>query len=191
MGVDFSTRSLVGTQSAIIDDGCLIVLDREGSRDRVWRIQFDRVQSFFVWRTMPWITAVISGLILALSIVLLVIPNPVSRWIGVLLFVGIAPIEAWLLYCRNTNLGFVRDGVAMKLTFMVRPAKRERIVRRIRENIAATQARLALSQEQMALTTAATNEQASDSAIPDGTLTDQPAEGQNPPDGGTSEQSIT
>lgn len=152
MPVDFATRSLFNKQSGIIDDECLIMLEREGARDRVWRIQFDRVQSLVVWRTIPWWWSIPIGIILVTSVLLLFVSEPVANGIGLGILVTVLLLGSWLVYCKNTHMAFHRDGTVVRITFMVRPSKQKRIVQRIRENIARTQARIVQVNEQLGLT---------------------------------------
>lgn len=189
MAVDFSTRTLFNKKSGIIDEECLIVLEREGARDRMWRIQFDRVQSMTVWRTIPWWWSIPIGIISVTSTLLFFVDQPVANGIGLGTLVMVLLLGSWLVYCKNTHLGFTREGVVTRVTFMVRPSKRKRIVQRIRENIAKTQARLALASEQSALaatavavTDNASAEPAVDQASPEQSPSDQSAADPATPD---------
>jgi hypothetical protein len=191
VAVDFSTRTLFNKKSGIIDEECLIVLEREGARDRMWRIQFDRVQSLTVWRAVPWWWSVPLGIIVVTSTLLFFVDQPIANGIGLGTLVMALLLGFWLVHCGNTHLAFTRDGAVTRVMFMVRPSKRKRIVQRIRENIAKTQARLALASEQSAFTATAvtvavadnaSSEIAAEQAVAEPSPSDQSVAGQETPD---------
>ncbi len=182
MAVDFTMRSLFSSRSAIIDDACLILLERAGSRDRVRRIQFDRVQSLIVWRSIPWFNVIFTAIPFFVGTILMLVDEAVARSIGLVICLTMALIELWWFYCKKTMLVFVVDGAPTKLSFVNRPAKRDRIVQRIRTNIAQTQARLALVNEKLGLT-------AAPAAVPDNTSF-EPTADQAAAEQSTTDQSV-
>ena len=63
MPADLTINSLSKKRSLLIEPESLVLLQREGTRDRVRRIRFDRVESVVVWKSVAWVAAIFTSLV--------------------------------------------------------------------------------------------------------------------------------
>lgn len=72
MPADLTINSLSKQRSLLIEPESLVILQREGTRDRVRRIRFDRVESVVVWKSVAWVAAVFTSLLPLIVAVILI-----------------------------------------------------------------------------------------------------------------------
>jgi hypothetical protein len=147
VAVDFKEESLMHQVAVVIDDDALIMLERDGNRDRVRKILYDRVQSVLIWRKFPWLRAIIIGvflLLLTLSFMPLAINsrNLAAKIPFVLCLITLLVVELRYLYYKRTYLQIFRAGESKLFKLIISPGKVKSIVNRLVENINKTQTSL-------------------------------------------------
>ncbi len=73
MPADLTINSLSKKRSLLIEPESLVILQREGTRDRVRRIRLDRVESIVVWKSVAWLAAIFTSLLPLFIAVILII----------------------------------------------------------------------------------------------------------------------
>jgi hypothetical protein len=157
MAVDLKTNGFFGGTSIIVAPDCMIKLEHGGTKDRIRKVLFDRVEQVIVWRRVPVVRVVIVSVLLGLpGLLLLLVQETALTVFALLLLVITGAALAYYLYCRKTTIRIVRAGRFEEVTGVFWPSRVSRLLEMMRVNIRATQAQgMAMLAEKQAAADAA------------------------------------
>lgn len=139
MAVDLKAGGVIRVQSLIVNDDHLVILERDGYKDRIRKTLFDRVDSIVTWKTLPWGRMLFFLFLLGGPAVPMAIADADLLPFAVVLFVILAIIEARYLLYMKTWLCITRAGTSRIFSMVVRPGRFRTVLDRMRANIVATQ----------------------------------------------------
>lgn len=138
---DLTAASWFRRQCILVGGDALVLLESSsGSKDRMRKILFDRVESIVTWKTIPWGRMALFALLLGLPGFLLLGAGEVPAIVGYILCGICLFVEARYLYDRKTTLRIRRAGEDRDIVVIVRPGKLDHVLGRVRDRIEATQA---------------------------------------------------
>jgi hypothetical protein len=144
MSADLKCNTTLRRTSLVILDDCLVMLEHELTRDRVRKVMFDRVESVLIWAKVPWLRIVLLFVLLGLpALGILLIHEPVSTAIALVLLAFVVGMNAGYAYCGHTTIRIVRAGQTYEISGIFRrgPLTRFRArllggIRRVQQNLA-------------------------------------------------------
>jgi hypothetical protein len=125
-----------------LDTDSLVKLEHSGTKDRIRKILFNRVDQIIVWRQMPAVRMIVVVIFLALPGLLLLLPREIATTIiAIILLLLAGIILAFYTYCRKTTIRIIRAGRIEDITGVFWPRKVQRLVAGMAHNIREVQAR--------------------------------------------------
>ena len=140
MPVDAHFSQFTKKISAIVDDDNLVILEHDYTRDKVRRIQFDRVESLVTWRRYPLLHVLLSTLFFGgIGIALLVVQDSVANGIAAFMFSILAMLLFYYTTRQRSHIRIVRGGKTFQYAGFNSRRKFERFLEKLSVAISRTQ----------------------------------------------------
>ena len=111
MAADLKINNLRQRKSLLLAGDHLIALDHGYLRDRLHRINYDRVESILSWRRMPWVRMLLTLLLFGgLGILLIITNDPAGQFFGAIAMLVFVLLEWRYLALRKTTIRITRAG---------------------------------------------------------------------------------